>query len=97
VSLIQEFDSKTLVLGRGYEFTFVRVDLEILTRIDERKEARALNNEEYDILDIENERRCPVHYVVDVALRCGANNQVIVLHAHIYDTLPKVQVIVHFM
>lgn len=95
--LVKELDSQTLVLGRGDKLALIRVDIKVLTSINKCKVLCALNNQENYVLDIEDEWGGPVHHVVDIALRSGANHEMIVLHAHVNYAFPEIEIIVHFM
>jgi len=97
VSRIKEFNSEALELRGRNKLTLVIVDDEILASIDKCEILRSLNYQVNAVLNIEHERRCPVHHVVNIALSSSANNQMIVFHAHIDNTLPKVQVLIHLM
>ena len=97
MSLVQELNSKTLVLWRGNKFAFIRVYVEVLTGIDQGKVFCALDNQEYNILDVENKWRSPVHNIVDIALAGCADYQVVVLHAHVHNSFSKVKVVIHFV
>jgi hypothetical protein len=68
-----------------------------LTSINQCEVFGALDNKEYNIFDVENEWRAPIHSTVDITLGSSANNQVIMLHTHVYDPLSKVKIIIHFM
>lgn len=68
-----------------------------MTRINQCKVFGTLNDKEYNIFDVENEWRAPIHSTVDIALRGSADDQVIMLHTHVNDSLSEVKIIVHFM
>ena len=74
MSLVEELNAKTLVLWSRNKLTLVRIDVKILTGINESKITRSLDDKEYNILDIEDEWRSPVHDVVNIALGCSAYN-----------------------
>ena len=54
MSLIQEFDSEPLVLGRGYELALVRVDVEVLACVNESEVLGPLNDQEDHILNVKD-------------------------------------------
>lgn len=80
MSGIQEFNSQSLEFRCGYQFAFIVIDNKILTCINEGEVFRTLDDQVNAVLHIEDEGRGPVHHVVDIALRCSTNYQVIVLH-----------------
>jgi len=97
VSLVQKLDSETLTFWSRNNFAFVRVNIEVLTSVNEGEVFGSLSDEEDNVFDVENERRGPVHDVINIALGSGAYNQVIVLHTHVYDSFSEVEVIIHFV
>ena len=97
VSLVQELNTKALALWRRDKLAFVGVDVEVLACVDQSEVLGSLDDEEDNILDVENEWRAPVHGAVDIALRGGANDEVVVLHAHVDDSLSEVKIIVHLV
>jgi hypothetical protein len=97
VALVQELYSKALVLGRGNELALVGVDIEVLACIDKSEVFGALYDQEYYILDIEDEGRGPVHDVVDKALTSGADDQMVVLHAHVDHSFSEVKIVIHLV
>ena len=74
VSLIQKLYSEALVFRRGDKLALIRIDIEILTCINQSEIFGTLDDEEDDVLDVENEWRAPVHRTIDVALGCGTHD-----------------------
>lgn len=99
MSFVKEFNSKSLVLWRAYQLALIVVDVKVLASVDQCKELGTLDNHIDGISYIENEWRSPVlrYNVVYVALACCTNNHESKLDAHIDDSLPVVQVLVHLI
>jgi hypothetical protein len=56
-----------------------------------------LDDEKHDILDVKDEWGAPIHGTVDVALSGGANDEVVVFHAHVDHSFSKIKVIIHLV
>lgn len=97
VSLVQELNSQTLVFWRRHKFALVGVNVKILWGIDQGEILCSLNDKENNVFDVKNEGWTPVHGTVDIALGGCADDEMVMLHSHIDNSLSEIQVVVHFM
>ena len=94
---IKKLNSQALELGSRDEFSFVVIDDEVLACIYQGEVLGSLNNKVNTVLDIKDKGRGPVHHVVHIALSCRANDEVVMLHAHVNDALSEIKILVHLM
>jgi hypothetical protein len=97
VILVQKFNSKSLVLWLGNWSSFIGVDVKVLRGIDQSKVFGTLSNQMSNVLEVEYKWGSPVHDVVDVALRCCADDKVIVLQGHDKNSVSEIKIFIHFM
>lgn len=94
---VQELDSQSLEFRCADELAFIVVHNEVLAGVNESEVLGSLHNQVDAVLHIEHEGRGPVHHVVDVALGGGTDDEVVMAHAHVHNTLSEIKIFIHFM